>query len=257
MQCVDNLFDIRLILLSGSSSDEARWKKYENFLFLKGLKIEGENVDQDIEKKCRYMYQHLQGNAEAWYNGLTPTERGSWKNLKEAFEKRYTSKSGKYSQEIKLEARKLEPTETVSQYIDDVLIQCRKLGKSNSETQSALIRGLPQQMQCFVYSHEPKGLTAHIDKIKLAEYAMPRSSSALASVSGEKAKTDLSAKRTTTSAELSNLRTGQSSNFRVGADLKSIQKTVQQLSERVKKYEEESDRNPYQGRAANLSENVP
>ena len=84
---------------------------------------------------------------------------------------------------MKLEERVLQTCEAVDNYIEDVLVQARQLNKTVDETISALLHGLPKSYKCFVWSHEPDGLTATIDKIKLAEMAVGPSK-----VEAEKAK---------------------------------------------------------------------
>ena len=63
----------------------------------------------------------------------------------------------------------LRADEKVSAYIEEVLIKARNLNQTENEVIAALMRGLPTTYKVFVWSFEPVGLTAHIDKMKLAE----------------------------------------------------------------------------------------
>ena len=169
----------------------AWWDKFENYLDMKGInkevvvvgadqaapagKLKAGSAEEEAQllKQKMQLYHLLQGSAEAWYRNLTEDDISSFKNIKEAFARRYKSKGGNYAQRIALEDREMKKGEKMVDYIEDVIVQSRQVGLSEDETISALLRGAPKHIRCFVYSQAPEGIAATVEKMKLAEFAVP------------------------------------------------------------------------------------
>ena len=149
-------------------------RKFENMLLIKRLDPTG-----DFYKVKALFYQYLQGPAEAWYAGLPNPERDersplvSWEALTRAFIRRFAGKTGLFMKKMSFEERVKEKGETVSAFMDDLLVKGRQLNKTDSEITSVMLRGVPKQWRNFVWGFGVSGLMEVMEKLRVAEATIP------------------------------------------------------------------------------------
>ena len=162
---------------------QAWWRKFTNHLKVKKI--------TKLEDKWDELHAYLEDAAESWFHDLPAPQYGPaaaggqqpallpdqpWVSL-EALEKEFLNQFGKrersYPGMVAFEARVLGKNEKIKDYIDDIRKQGARLGKSTTDVQNAMIRGLPFPMKNFVWQQAPKNMAETIEKIEIAELTIP------------------------------------------------------------------------------------
>ena len=160
---------------------QAWWRKFKNHLKVKKI--------TKLEDQWDELHAFLEDAAESWFHELPAPQYGQavdgvapllpdqpWSSL-ETLEKEFLNQFGKressYPGMVAFEARVLGKNEKIKDYIDDIRKQGARLGKSTSDVQNAMIRGLPELMKNFVWQQAPKSMAETIDKIEIAELTIP------------------------------------------------------------------------------------
>ena len=163
---------------TGKSSDNARdfLSTFKNYCKLNGI---------DGEDKLLTFEMCLAGAAKCWFSGLAEEITQDFKKIEEHFNNTYIQNS-RWLHVTMLENRKLLPTESAENYINDLSELAQLVGVKNDELSKALIRGLPSILKRHVVSFNPTTLAETIQRILLGEATLSHQDDSVAvnSISG-------------------------------------------------------------------------
>jgi hypothetical protein len=161
---------------------QAWWRKFRNHLQVKKI--------TDLKTQWGELHAYLEDAAESWFHDLPEPKYGpaidgqpgallpdqpwsSLDNLEKEFLNQFGKRESSYPGMVAFEARVLGKNEKIKDYLDDIRKQGARLGKSATDVQNAMIRGLPSAMKNFVWQQAPKTMAETIEKIEIAELTIP------------------------------------------------------------------------------------
>ncbi len=147
---------------SGQSTENATdWlTRFENYSKLNGL---------DNAKKIITFQLLLKGASSCWFNCLTDAEKKDYDVIVKKFKDTFMSSSKNLINTLRLETRKLQPSESCEAYINEVLNISNQIGLSEKEISQTLLRGLPGSMRAHIIAFNPTTMDDTIQRIYLAE----------------------------------------------------------------------------------------
>jgi hypothetical protein len=135
--------------------------------FLRRLELLADRYNWDEDEKVFQLGFNVCGTAGTWFSTLPEETSGTWETLKVAFNAKYVNSEPNLVLESRLAARRLLSTETVEDYLGEVLFLGSKLERSPGQLGSAFIQGLPVEMQNFCLSTDLHTLDSYSTRAKL------------------------------------------------------------------------------------------
>ena len=144
---------------SGASQGEIWFKKFELASQINEWK------DEDCLLQLPY---HLSGAAASWYGSLDAATKGNWPKLKKAFESFFLQKEPAIVTEQKLMARKLQPGESLEDYLADIVELGARVGRDSSSLSSIFLNGLPtSSMKDYCLTSDRHDLTSYMNRARI------------------------------------------------------------------------------------------
>ena len=144
-----------------ATEDGREWlRKMETYFKVAGI----------ADDKRAPVFELLMSNlAGVWFNTFSDTDKADYTVIEPAFKLKYINDDANWLTRHKLESRVMSQTETVDEYIQEILLLGQRLNCSQSEQRQALIRGLRPALKAEVVALQPKTFDDTIEKIRLAE----------------------------------------------------------------------------------------
>ncbi|CAG2185037.1 unnamed protein product [Mytilus edulis] len=118
------------------------------------------------------MQLKLEGNALSWFQALPNMTKQSTSALFKGFSDHFLSLHPTWMLEQQLYERSLSSGEGLEEYITDIQRRCKRLLKTDRETVTAFIRGLPASVRLFVIQKNPKDFKEAIQSARLAQESL-------------------------------------------------------------------------------------
>lgn len=148
------------------SEDAAQWlEKFDAWIAFNGWK---DNADKIVSA----MQLKLEGNALSWFQALPLGVKKNSGALFKGFSDHFTSLHPTWMLEQQLYERSMTTGEGLEEYITDIQRRCKRLQKTDKETVTAFIRGLPASLRLFVIQKNPKDFREAIQSARLAQESL-------------------------------------------------------------------------------------
>ncbi|CAG2231541.1 unnamed protein product [Mytilus edulis] len=159
--------NIAMDTFSGHPSEDAKqWlEKFEAWIVFNGWL-------QNVDKTVSAMQLKLEGNALSWFQALPNMTKQSTSALFKGFSDHFLSLHPTWMLEQQLYERSLSSGEGLEEYITDIQRRCKRLLKTDRETVTAFIRGLPASVRLFVIQKNPKDFKEAIQSARLAQESL-------------------------------------------------------------------------------------
>ena len=159
--------NIAMDTFSGHPSEDAKqWlEKFEAWIVFNGWL-------QNVDKTVSAMQLKLEGNALSWFQALPNMTKQSTSALFKGFSDHFLSLHPTWMLEQQQYERSLSSGEGLEEYITDIQRRCKRLLKTDRETVTAFIRGLPASVRLFVIQKNPKDFKEAIQSARLAQESL-------------------------------------------------------------------------------------
>ena len=128
----------------------------------------GADEKWDEAKQFGKFPRHLEGAAWTWYQHLPDNERASFATVKAAFRRRFIPTEGSRQLNVQLlQSLKLEPGETIEQFVDKVRKYSTVLNKTEQDVMDHVQNGLPQRLRAEIVKKDPANLQELIKHARL------------------------------------------------------------------------------------------
>ncbi|CAG2216100.1 Retrovirus-related Pol polyprotein from transposon 17.6,Retrovirus-related Pol polyprotein from transposon 297 [Mytilus edulis] len=128
--------------------------------------------NKENEKIASAMRLKLEGGALSWFNGLPNSVKRNSDTLFTKFKEHFSGLHPTWMLEQHLYERCMLPSESLEVYISDIEKRCSRLCKTDRETTTAFIRGLPGSLRVFVIQRDPKYFKDAVQSARLAQESM-------------------------------------------------------------------------------------
>ncbi|CAC5391269.1 unnamed protein product [Mytilus coruscus] len=128
--------------------------------------------NKENEKIASTMRLKLEGGALSWFNGLPNSVKRNSDQLFTKFKDHFSGLHPTWMLEQHLYERCMLPSESLEVYISDIEKRCSRLCKTDRETTTAFIRGLPGSLRVFVIQRDPKYFKNAVQSARLAQESM-------------------------------------------------------------------------------------
>ena len=111
---------------------------------------------------------HLEGPADTWMRTeVKAADRDVWDTLSTLFKKRWITLDPQLLVEQRLLARKLQPGETLEEYLGAILDFSNRLGRTADQMAANFVNGLPEAVKDNVLSGDSHDLTNYVRRAKM------------------------------------------------------------------------------------------
>jgi len=146
------------------------WRRLTTYLGFKG-------VDDNAEK-LKLAKALLVQDAADWLEGLDPAQKGTFDQLKDAFEKHYIKPTAlRFRSASEMFKKRQAPNETVDAYAARVRNLSKRVAVTDTTLLYAFVSGLKPQIATFVLGRNPESMNAAVNDARIAEMSQVETTS--------------------------------------------------------------------------------